>query len=123
MAGTTALPFFFFVFLVTTMTASYSVFAAFESRVDGGRTGGGGQQEAPHGTVLGHHGMVSATHPLAARAGVDMLEAGGNAFDAAIATAAAVGGDAFRPIHTAGDYSAAAGGGYHETAGDQTAAC
>jgi gamma-glutamyltranspeptidase/glutathione hydrolase len=34
--------------------------------------------------------MVSAAHPLAARAGVEMLENGGNAFDAAVAVGAAL---------------------------------
>ena len=32
-------------------------------------------------------GVVSAGHELTARAGVQMLEAGGNAFDAAVAAA------------------------------------
>jgi len=51
------------------------------------------------------HGMVSATQPMAAQAGRDVLARGGNAVDAAIATAAAltvveptsngIGGDAF----------------------------
>lgn len=41
---------------------------------------------APLDTVA-RHGMVAAAHPLAAQAGVDVMKAGGNAIDAAIATA------------------------------------
>ncbi|OPZ50819.1 MAG: Gamma-glutamyltranspeptidase precursor [Firmicutes bacterium ADurb.BinA052] len=41
---------------------------------------------APLDTVA-RHGMVAAAHPLAAQAGVDVMRAGGNAIDAAIATA------------------------------------
>lgn len=36
-------------------------------------------------------GMVSTAHPLATRVGVDVLERGGNAFDAAVAVTAALG--------------------------------
>ncbi|MGH9658508.1 MAG: gamma-glutamyltransferase family protein, partial [Bryobacteraceae bacterium] len=55
--------------------------------------------------VMGTNGMVAAEHPLEARAGMRVLEAGGNAIDAAVATfymttvveqhQAGIGGDAF----------------------------
>jgi gamma-glutamyltranspeptidase/glutathione hydrolase len=55
--------------------------------------------------IMGTHGMVAAEHPLEARAGLLMLEAGGNAIDAAVAAfymttvvephQAGIGGDAF----------------------------
>lgn len=38
--------------------------------------------------VYGRHGMVCASQPLAAQAGLDIIKQGGNAFDAALAAAA-----------------------------------
>ncbi len=44
--------------------------------------------ESNRPVVMGRNGMVCAGHPLAAQAGAAMLQKGGNAVDAAIATAA-----------------------------------
>jgi gamma-glutamyltranspeptidase / glutathione hydrolase len=49
---------------------------------------------APRGgrsVTLATHGMVAASHPLAAQIGLDALKSGGNAIDAALATNAALG--------------------------------
>ena len=64
--------------------------------------------------VMARHGMVTTSEPLAAQAGLDILRRGGNAVDAAVATAAVLnlvepmnvgmGGDLFVIVYTAKDH-------------------
>ena len=63
--------------------------------------------------IFGKRGMVCTSQPLAAQAGLDVMKEGGNAIDAAIATAACmtvleptgsgIGGDAFALVWTGGE--------------------
>jgi len=63
--------------------------------------------------ALGNHGAVTAGHPLAAQAGLDILKNGGNAVDAAVAMAGVlavvrphmngIGGDTFMLIYNASE--------------------
>src|SRR5437588_4312646 len=52
---------------------------------------GGAWPKTGRSVTLARHGMVAASQPLAAQIGLDVLKAGGNAIDAAIATNAALG--------------------------------
>ncbi|HEX3913154.1 MAG TPA: gamma-glutamyltransferase family protein [Steroidobacteraceae bacterium] len=82
---------------------------AFCGAVRGARSEGWPAQSRSE--VMAQHGMVVASQPLAAQAGLDILKRGGNAIDAAVATAAVlnvtepmmvgVGGDLFAIIYVA----------------------
>src|SRR5438270_748727 len=52
---------------------------------------GGAWPKTGRSVTMARHGMVAASQPLAAQVGLDVLKAGGNAIDAAIATNAALG--------------------------------
>lgn len=80
--------------------------------VRGSRSEGWGAQSRAE--VFAQHGMVATSQPLAAQAGLQVLKDGGNAVDAAVATAAAlnvtepmmvgVGGDLFVIIYVAKEH-------------------
>src|SRR6202451_4311558 len=82
---------------------------AFCSAVRGVRSEGWPAQSRSE--VMAQHGMVVASQPLAAQAGLQILQHGGNAIDAAVATAAmlnvtepmmvGIGGDLFAIVYIA----------------------
>ena len=84
------------------------------ARIDDGswRLGAAGRRDLGHRPeAFGWRGMVASAHPQAALTGMAILQRGGNAFDAAIAVAAAegvllpmmcgLGGDAFAVLYDA----------------------
>ena len=89
------------------------VFLGFQRGVDRWQPGGGPEMEfeTRRSPVAGLRGVVATSQPLAANAGLDILKKGGNAIDAAVATAAvltvvepmstSLGGDAFIMVYLA----------------------
>jgi gamma-glutamyltranspeptidase/glutathione hydrolase len=89
----------------------------------------GGRADSGRSAVLARNGMVATSQPLAAQAGLRILQQGGNAIDAAVATAAALavvepmmtglGGDMFAIVHTAkGELAGINGSGFSPAAAD-----
>ena len=89
-----------------------------------------GQADAGRSAVVARNGMVATSQPLAAQAGLRILQQGGNAIDAAVATAATLavvepmmtgpGGDMFALVYTAktGELAGLNGSGFSPAAAD-----
>ncbi|NKE38095.1 hypothetical protein GWG54_20390 [Natronococcus sp. JC468] len=110
--------------------------ASCHSTEDGSNAGSGAESEFSYpwqfigrrSAVMAKNGMVATSHPLAAQVGVQTLHDGGNAADAAVATAlmlnlvdpqmTSIGGDMFAITHFNGEYKSLNGSGRAPEAAD-----